>query len=495
MYFNRKDIKDITLYVPIGTKSVYCRHPVFSNFKNVKEESQILNKINKNFKGHYVVLNGVTEIGRRAFESCTGLTSIEIPQSVIKIGRGAFYECSNLTHLELPTSVCIIENYAFFNCKNLTSLEIPRHVVKIGDGAFWGCTKLIKLNVVPDNPCYCSENNILFSKDKTKIIYCARGKQGSYKIPITVKEIGNDAFSGCRGLTNIEMPNSVKMIGNAAFSGCTNLKNIVIPNSVTEIGNCAFEGCTSLTTIEIPKSVRKIGAWDFHRYGDYLIPRIDEMGEFAFSGCESLMSLTVSSDNPYYCSENNVIFDKNKEYLLCYGGIKQEIYEIPNSVIAIVGDAFRFCASLKNIVIPNSVTFIGEAAFYECTGISSLTMPDSVTFIGEKAFSGCTGITNLTISESAEEIGEFAFNGCVGLTSIVIPSSVIEIGDNAFYGCTNLTEIHFCNDVPNAILVNFHEEDVRNITLYVPNGCEQTYRNHPEFSKFKEVKTEHYKEQ
>ena len=80
-----------------------------------------------------------------------------------------------------------------------------------------------------------------------------------------LKEIGEGAFTYCRGLTNITIPNSVTSIGNGAFSNCTNLASITIPESVTSIGYEAFFNCENLASITIPESVTSVGicAFDF----------------------------------------------------------------------------------------------------------------------------------------------------------------------------------------------------------------------------------------
>ena len=66
------------------------------------------------------------------------------------------------------------------------------------------------------------------------------------------------AFSGCTGLTSIEIPNSVTSIGYAAFDYCSGLTSVTIGNSVTSIGQYAFRGCSGLTSITIPSSVTSI---------------------------------------------------------------------------------------------------------------------------------------------------------------------------------------------------------------------------------------------
>ena len=67
----------------------------------------------------------VTSVGDKAFASCSGLTSITIPNSVTSIGKEAFYRCSGLTSVTIPNSVTSIGNYAFDNCSSLQSIIIP----------------------------------------------------------------------------------------------------------------------------------------------------------------------------------------------------------------------------------------------------------------------------------------------------------------------------------------------------------------------------------
>ena len=59
--------------------------------------------------------------------------------SVTSIGRSAFYQCSGLTSIEIPNSVTSIGEYAFFNCTGLTSVTIPNSVTSIGRDAFYDC--------------------------------------------------------------------------------------------------------------------------------------------------------------------------------------------------------------------------------------------------------------------------------------------------------------------------------------------------------------------
>jgi hypothetical protein len=105
------------------------------------------------------------------------------------IGEDAFSYCNNLESIIIPNSVTTIGDHAFYDCENLTSITIPDSVMRIGEDAFWGCTvfdgciSLQSINVDGSNTAYSSDDGVLFNKDKTELIRCPEGKEGSYTIP------------------------------------------------------------------------------------------------------------------------------------------------------------------------------------------------------------------------------------------------------------------------------------------------------------------------
>ena len=224
-----------------------------------------------------VIPSSVTSIGDSAFSGCYSLSEIVIPSSVTNIGDWAFSGCDSLSEIVIPSSVTSIGDHAFSGCASLSEIVIPSSVTSIGDSAFSWCSSLkyisipksvICLNGNPFagwngkleclSPNFVYEDDVLFNKDKSRIISFRNRNVKSYVIPSSVTSIDR-AFSWCRSLSEIVIPSSVTSIGDWAFYGCDSLLEIVIPSSVTSIGDCAFWDCYSLLEIVIPSSVTSIG--------------------------------------------------------------------------------------------------------------------------------------------------------------------------------------------------------------------------------------------
>ena len=104
--------------------------------------------------GDITIPDGIRKIGNRAFEDCSGLTSVVIPDCVTSIGNRAFYGCENLTSVTIGNGVTTIGESAFEGCRSLTSVTIPDSVTSIGDSAFWNCSSLTNVTFKDTNNWY-----------------------------------------------------------------------------------------------------------------------------------------------------------------------------------------------------------------------------------------------------------------------------------------------------------------------------------------------------
>ena len=167
--------------------------------------------------------------------------------------------CRSFPTLTIPDNVEYIGRRAFSSCKGLKTVTIGSGATSIGSDAFTSCISLEEMTVSPENPAYCSEDGVLFNKDKTTLICYPAAKTGDYVVPGSVTEIGLRAFYDCEGLTAVTLPEGLISIGQANFTHCIGLKEMVIPNSVTSIGSTAFSLCTGLTKVTIGSGVTTIG--------------------------------------------------------------------------------------------------------------------------------------------------------------------------------------------------------------------------------------------
>ena len=294
--------------------------------------------------------SSVTSIGNYAFSYCSGITgSLTLPSSLKRLDDGAFYGCWNLTgtvtlpatliefgnycFLEsnyiksfnvntsnpvyssnndvlysknmdslfvcppaktgtftIPNTVKLIGSHAFYNCNKLTgTIIIPALVDYIGYYSFYGCSLISGFETDAQNSFFSTENSVLLSKNKDRLIACPIPKIGLYQMPATVKQIDPCAFAFCSSITGeMNIPATVNLIGDYAFYYCNQLTDFIVDaeNTVYSSGDGLLFNRNKDTLIICPIS----------KTGTYNIPTtVKYVGVSAFDGCASLRTSPSSS--------------------------------------------------------------------------------------------------------------------------------------------------------------------------------------------------------
>lgn len=477
--------------------------------------------------------NGVTSVGEDAFWGCRNLVSVNLPDSVSEIGSAAFQCCFNLKNINIPSSLTVLNNSVFaqctsldnivipegvtclikspfYGCTNLTSVYIPKSVTKFGasysyiDGSindesaaiFTGCKSLREINVAVDNPNFCSEDGILFDKQKTLLIEYPEGKTStSYTVPKDIRDTIS-GFNNCEYLSELNVED-----GSVYFSSvdgilynydktfmicCPRAKSGVInsiPDSVTMLD---ISNCEKITGISVSQNITYI---------------TNSFDAGMFPGCSSLREINVDENNTVYSSIDGLIYNKNKSILYCCPeGRSGVIDSIPETTTTIDGNAFAKCKRLTEINIPQNIERINQSEGYYFDGCDNLeiinvdednlnysshdgilynkeqtsiifcpygktgdvnSLPTTVTKINENAFNKCVKITSITIPDGITEIGRYAFANCKKLASVNLPETIQTIAYYAFGGCVNLKSVTLPKSIVtienNALGINLYQ--------------------------------------
>jgi hypothetical protein len=338
----------------------------------------------------------VTSIGNYAFNQCTELTSVVIPETVTELGERAFYDCKGLTSITIPKNVTSIYSYTFRGCENLKTINYNAK-----DCILKGATSGSFFQFI--------------SKQITSITF------GS-----DVEVIPSSMCSGMSKLTSVVIPENVKIIEDKAFYNCTGLTSLSLHDNLAFIGRYVFTG----TFVENSTN------WEdgLLYYNNYLIDSDRDVvtGDLKIKEGTKLIASDVFS---YRTNITSVILPEGLKYI--------------NS------SAFYGCGSLSSITLPSTIVSIDEMAFMACNALKKVNFLGSVdnwvdiNFYDQNS-NPISNSHNLYINDElltkaktieADSIKQFVFNGCNSLVSVEIGPKVGFVSPESFFGCYNLTDI------------------------------------------------------
>ena len=336
--------------------------------------------------------------------------------------------------------VTTIDVGAFKNLTFIKEVKVPATVKQIANSAFSACASLIKISL-SDNLTSIGQNAFKDCASLTEIA-----------IPDEVTSIGSSAFSGCSSLVRATLPAAATSLGENLFKDCVSLSDVEIPDGVTVIPRALFRGCKALGVVAIPGSVQVICGYAFcgcEKLTSVTIPKsVTAIEASAFAKCPSLRKVyydgTRTDWNAIAVASENPGIDRSAIYCEWrrHGDLIYTLDENGGAVIA--GDVGE-CASVSipAAIGDHPVKTIGAYAFFGRDTLVGATIPESVTRIEAGAFQNCASLASPKLPENLSFIGESAFDGCAGFMTLSIPKNVRTIGDRAFKDCAGLTKLIF----------------------------------------------------
>ena len=426
--------------------------------------------------------------------------------AVTGIAVGAFDGCTSVSSVAVPEGVAEIDNYAFRGCSNLKTAVLPESLELLGWGAFESCSSLEIINI-PEKITYI--DGYIFA-------WCGSLKE--IKLHSGIKSIGTSAFQKCESITSIIIPAGIEKIDNYAFSECNGLADMVYPGTLSEWDEiekgemymrdwgfytlscsdaavsmngmtryveryysqglsytlisdsaCEISGAGSFTGSEliIPKyadGYEVVGIADNAFEGcDFIksvemFENISYIGEYAFSGCTDMKEIVYRGtaqgfaaiskadawdknigDYVNYCTDAMISSDGS----ITYYSEGLEISVVSPDSCELIG--FGQCTD-KNVVVPRhfrwiEVKGVRESAFYGNATVESITLLDGIEAIEKSAFSNCDALKSVYINTHVQNIGEncFAYNDA--LEEVVIRGGTDVISNGAFSNCPLLKRV------------------------------------------------------
>lgn len=411
-------------------EDAFCSTLYLENLRNISPMVRVADTIIDGFfcEGEIRILDGVKSIASFAFAGNDKITAVTAPSSLVNIGEGAFLGCKNLKKIYFSSEINFIGKRAFEKC--ISIIEFSCTVKEIGEEAFAYCTGLT---------------------------YVALEKINTLK---------KETFCGCIKLERLEC-SSLSVIEDFCFSGCDSLKSFDF-TAIKQIGIGAFFGCNSLNCISLSERI-DIKAHAFEECGrlkEIILtsPKL-KFGSYAFSGCSALSKIYIGGEE-YLLEEYTILFhpqipeivkaiyasalscftieeylDSDVTYSISNYKKNGQIIFIPNGIKRIERETFKDAVELKEVFIGKTVEYIGSRAFYGTAWLEAQSKISPMVIINHILIDGTKCKGEVTIPEEVSVISGWAFANCFGLTKVIFSSEKTMAEEYAFRNCIYLKEV------------------------------------------------------
>ena len=369
----------------------------------------------------------------------------ETELTVTSIGERAFQDCTSLTSVTIPESVTRINNYAFNGCYRLKNFTVSSNLTSIGSSILGSCDGLSKVNMFVTNmSSFCNNPRPTFdSKISTNSRY----------LPIFLFDgNGNE-------IRDFTIPDDVTSISCSVFDNCSRLKSITFPSSITDINIDVnrFSNTYSLATVILEGPVPTIGRY-FPERTVIFVPA-EYFSDYQTSDIWKDMTLRILPDDTTTDYDITISAQDNTSALFSAIG-EDNLNNVVNLKISgsINGyDVMIMRNKMLNLrhldlsdanIVANNYEYysgchtednkLGDNMFCNLP-IFSFKSPKTVTEMGKNVFSSCP-LTDITLNEGLTNIGESAFTNCK-FSNITLPNSIKDIGKGAFVGASMMNEI------------------------------------------------------
>ncbi len=395
------------------------------------------------------------------------------------IAANAFQNCTSLEAVVIPERIETIGDRAFAGCSSLQAAYFAGELPQLGADVFAGCAPGFTIYYLQDSwSNYDTYPTAPWSlgtytdaaggsyyyyviNNEITIFKYLSGRQLAIPAAIDgqpVVSIGTEAFYQC-AVETVSIAEGVERIADRAFSWehlpNSPLKSVSLPRTLTAIGDEAFRYSAALTNIDFPAALKYIGFEAFRECG---LTSVTLPNDIAYVGGGAF----------YYCPQLKAA-------------------DLGRGLSAIPERMFGWCQSFSNIIIPGRVIAIGDSAFYNCdlrsldlnnvetiglkafygnANLQKVIMED-VRIVGNEAFSECSSLRYVEFDD-LESIAPGAFLKCTALEYVVLPDHLRTIGKDAFRGCTSLSAAYFEGDQPVIGDNAFYKTDADFQVYYLP---------------------------